>query len=135
MQLANALPFDLEELELAEYRNLNPKWHDWNTVKTVCAHLATMIFARVSEVRKTTVVSKSFFIEPFFFQRIASIPRSGTKGLSVRLNIECKKAPLLWKAQQLHFMQIPALLAVNSRVFSFDARAVAAMLNLITVGA
>ncbi|MBI3777086.1 MAG: hypothetical protein HY273_16335 [Gammaproteobacteria bacterium] len=51
VQLANALPFDLEEMELAEYRNLNPKWHDWNTVKTMCAHLATMIFDRVSEIK------------------------------------------------------------------------------------
>lgn len=60
VQLSNALPFDLEELELAEYRNLNPKWHDWNTVKTVCAHLATMIFDRVSEMRRDMTVNSMY---------------------------------------------------------------------------
>ncbi len=52
VQLANALPFDLDELELPEYKNLNPKWHDWNTVKSACAHLATVIFDRVSEIKE-----------------------------------------------------------------------------------
>lgn len=52
VQLSNALPFDLEALELAEYKNLDPKWHDWNTVKAACTHLATMIFDRVSVITK-----------------------------------------------------------------------------------
>ena len=30
VQLANALPFDLEDTELAEYKNLTPRWHDWS---------------------------------------------------------------------------------------------------------
>jgi len=50
VQLANALPYDLEETELAEYRNLDPRWHDWSMVKTVCAHLATVIFDRVCDL-------------------------------------------------------------------------------------
>lgn len=52
VQLANALPFDLEELELAEYKNLDPKWHNWDVVKATCSHLATVIFDRVSEMKK-----------------------------------------------------------------------------------
>ncbi|MFH0725520.1 MAG: nucleotidyl transferase AbiEii/AbiGii toxin family protein [Pseudomonadota bacterium] len=51
IQLANALPYDLEETELAEYKSLDPRWHDWNTVKTACSHLATEIFDRVCEMK------------------------------------------------------------------------------------
>ena len=43
-QLANPLPYDLEETELREYKNLAPRWHDWNAVKAVCAHTAAMAF-------------------------------------------------------------------------------------------
>ncbi len=44
IQLANPLPYDLEETRLAEYKNLAPKWQDWNTVKTVCGRCATVLF-------------------------------------------------------------------------------------------
>lgn len=47
VQLANALPFDLEETELAEYKNLDPRWHDWQVVKASCTELATLIFDKV----------------------------------------------------------------------------------------
>jgi hypothetical protein len=50
VQLANAMPYDLEDTELSEYKNLAPQWHDWNTVKTVCAHIATVIFDRVCDL-------------------------------------------------------------------------------------
>lgn len=50
VQLANALPYDLEETELCEYKNLDPRWHDWNKVKATCAHLATVIFDQVCEL-------------------------------------------------------------------------------------
>ena len=43
-QLANPLPYDLEETDLREYRNLAPKWQDWNAVRSVCAKTATMVF-------------------------------------------------------------------------------------------
>ncbi len=33
VQLANVVPYDLEEIELSEYRNLAPRWHDWGAVK------------------------------------------------------------------------------------------------------
>lgn len=49
IQLANALPYDLEETELTEYKSLDPRWHDWRTVKATCSHLATVIFDRVCD--------------------------------------------------------------------------------------
>ena len=47
VQLANALPYDLKEAELDEYRNLQPRWQDWQTLKAACAQLAIRIFDRV----------------------------------------------------------------------------------------
>lgn len=52
VQLANALPYDLEEIELGEYKNLNPRWHDWQTVKAACSHLATAIFDQVCRMQE-----------------------------------------------------------------------------------
>jgi hypothetical protein len=49
-QLANPLPHDLKVTELPEYKNLDPRWHDWNAVKVACAHLAAIIFDRVCEL-------------------------------------------------------------------------------------
>lgn len=46
-QLANALPYDLEETELSEYKSLDPRWHDWNGVQAACSHIATTIFDHV----------------------------------------------------------------------------------------
>ena len=50
VQLANALPYDLEETELSEYKNLDPRWHDWRVVKTACSHLSTTIFDWVCDM-------------------------------------------------------------------------------------
>jgi hypothetical protein len=50
VQLANAMPYDLEETELGEYKNLAPRWHDWQAVKATCSHLATVIFDRVCDM-------------------------------------------------------------------------------------
>ena len=47
VQLANPVPYDLEETELREYKNLASRWHDWRAVKAACAHIATTIFDRV----------------------------------------------------------------------------------------
>jgi len=46
----SAVPYDLEETELGEYKNLNPRWHDWRTVKAACAQVATVIFDRVCDL-------------------------------------------------------------------------------------
>jgi hypothetical protein len=52
VQLANALPYDLEETELSEYKGLDPRWHDWQTVKAACSHLATVIFDWVCDMEE-----------------------------------------------------------------------------------
>ncbi len=44
IQLSNPLPYDLEALNLAEYKNLGPRWRDWQTVKAMCINCATLIF-------------------------------------------------------------------------------------------
>lgn len=50
MQLANAKPYDLEETRLDEYKALAPRWHDWQSLKAQCAHLAVVIFDLVCEL-------------------------------------------------------------------------------------
>jgi hypothetical protein len=52
VQLANALPYDSEETELPEYKNLDSRWHDWRAVKAACSHLATVIFDRVCTLQE-----------------------------------------------------------------------------------
>jgi hypothetical protein len=49
VQLANPVPYDLEDTDLSEYKNLAPRWHDWNAVKVACAHISTAIFDRVCD--------------------------------------------------------------------------------------
>jgi hypothetical protein len=46
VQLANPLPYDLEQTDLSEYRRLHPRWHDWNRVKEMCAALSADLFGR-----------------------------------------------------------------------------------------
>lgn len=50
VQLANAVPYDLEETELSEYKRLDSRWHDWGVVKAACSHIATVIFDRVCDL-------------------------------------------------------------------------------------
>lgn len=47
VQLANPVPYDLEDTDLREYRRLHPKWHDWNRVKEICATIAVDLFNRL----------------------------------------------------------------------------------------
>ena len=47
VQIANPMPYDLEVTDLAEYRRLHPKWHDWNRVKELCATIAVDLFRRL----------------------------------------------------------------------------------------
>jgi hypothetical protein len=44
VQLADPLPYDLEETRLNEYRRLVPQWHDWSVVKRACGHCASSLF-------------------------------------------------------------------------------------------
>ena len=50
VQLANAVPYDLEATELSECNSLAPRWHDWTYVKAACAHISTVIFDRVCDM-------------------------------------------------------------------------------------
>ena len=45
--VGNGSIYDLEELNLNEYKNLDPRWCDWQAVKKVCAECATLIFDRI----------------------------------------------------------------------------------------
>ncbi|MGC8878888.1 MAG: hypothetical protein ACP5R2_06675 [Anaerolineae bacterium] len=47
IQLANPLPYDLEGLDLSEYKHLDPRWHDWQAVKAACVHYAILIFDHI----------------------------------------------------------------------------------------
>jgi len=47
IQLADPLPYDLEGLDLAEYKNLDARWSDWQTVKAACADDAILVFDRI----------------------------------------------------------------------------------------
>lgn len=49
VQLANALPYDLDGIDLGEYKGLAPRWQDWAAVKAACAHLAVNVFDRVCD--------------------------------------------------------------------------------------
>lgn len=50
VQLANAVPYDLEETELSEYKSLHPRWHEWDAVKAACSHVAIVIFDQVCDL-------------------------------------------------------------------------------------
>lgn len=43
IQLAQPRPYDLEDTNLTEYKNLSPRWHDWKAVEAVCQELAARI--------------------------------------------------------------------------------------------
>ena len=47
VQLARPLPYDLTETNLAEYRRLDPRWHDWRQVSARCAAIAADTFGRL----------------------------------------------------------------------------------------
>jgi len=47
IQLALPLPYDLDDVKLAEYKHLEPRWHDWSVVQAACAACATLIFDRI----------------------------------------------------------------------------------------
>lgn len=47
IQLAQPLPYDLEDHDLAEYKRLEPRWHNWQNVQNACADYAILIFDRI----------------------------------------------------------------------------------------
>ena len=48
-QLANPLPYDLDDSDLSEYRDLAPKWRDWDKVKSACGRVAIETFDHVCD--------------------------------------------------------------------------------------
>jgi len=58
-QLANALPYDLDEMQLSEYKHLNPRWHQWDTVQQACIHLSIMIFDGLCDAEKCSCRPRS----------------------------------------------------------------------------
>ncbi len=48
-QLANPLPYDLDEANLAEYRDLAPRWQDWKQVASACGRVAVAVFDHVCD--------------------------------------------------------------------------------------
>lgn len=47
IQLVTPLPYDLEELNLTEYKNLAARWHKWEAVRDACAECAIQIFDEI----------------------------------------------------------------------------------------
>jgi len=47
IQLAEPLPFDLDKVNLSEYKHLSPQWQDWSRVRSACTTCATLIFDRI----------------------------------------------------------------------------------------
>lgn len=50
IQLAEPLPYDLEGLDLSEYKNLDSKWKCWTDVKNYCVDLSILIFDKIVTV-------------------------------------------------------------------------------------
>lgn len=49
VQLTNPLPYDLDEIELPEYKHLDPRWHDWEKVRETCIRTAIDLFDKLCE--------------------------------------------------------------------------------------
>jgi len=47
IQLAAPLPYDLDDVNLAEYKQLSWEWRDWSAVQSACCACATLIFDRI----------------------------------------------------------------------------------------
>jgi len=47
IQLAEPLPFDLDEVDLAEYKHVAAQWGQWSRVREACLRHATSIFERL----------------------------------------------------------------------------------------
>jgi hypothetical protein len=44
VQLASPMPFDLDRINLREYKELSDRWQNWQTVQDVCARVAVAVF-------------------------------------------------------------------------------------------
>jgi hypothetical protein len=48
-QLAEPRPDDLSDVDLASYRQLDRRWHDWGAVADACKRVAVLVLDRVAE--------------------------------------------------------------------------------------
>lgn len=48
-QLAEPLPYDLSEIDLPRYRELDPRWQEWGNVAEACETLAVAMLDRLAE--------------------------------------------------------------------------------------
>ncbi len=49
VQLANPLPYDLDGLDVSEYRDLADRWRNWGWVTDACGRIAVRVFDYVCE--------------------------------------------------------------------------------------
>lgn len=47
IQLAEPIPYDLDTVNLSEYKNVAPRWQTWESVEEFCQRCATLIFDRI----------------------------------------------------------------------------------------
>jgi len=47
VQLANPVPYDLDGIDLSEYKNLDSRWHNWIAIQREGARISTLIFDQV----------------------------------------------------------------------------------------
>lgn len=47
VQLANPRPYDLDSVDLTEYKALQPRWQDWRAVAALACDVAELIFVRL----------------------------------------------------------------------------------------
>lgn len=52
IQLSNPLPFDLEETNLSEYKDLDERWANWGALAEVCKRAARVVFAGLAAARR-----------------------------------------------------------------------------------
>jgi hypothetical protein len=43
IQLVKPLPYDLEDTQMNEYKNLIPKWQNWSNIEAVAARIAELL--------------------------------------------------------------------------------------------
>lgn len=46
-QLANPLPYDLDEMDLSQYKHLDVHYQDWNHVRHICGHIAVAVIHKM----------------------------------------------------------------------------------------
>jgi len=51
VQLSSAMPYDLKDVlvDLPRYKNLDPKWHNWDAVQDACARASVIVFDYVCD--------------------------------------------------------------------------------------